>query len=188
MSRRVSPTERIRADIDELFAGEGDLGRTLEEVARLGVRLVLQAALEAEVTEFLGRDRYERRLGAQEARAGSRNGYADFTRDPTERFARLDPQRDLLAFTQRQSKLRPVPLARVNAAHAVQQTLHRLGRTTNRVRGLPEGLAGCDTTPDLEPFLARQPLTVHPARRCSVEHAGLAALDGYCLPAVRGNA
>ena len=79
MSRRVSPTERIRADIDELFAGEGDLGRTLEEVARLGARLVLQAALEAEVTEFLGRNRYERRLGAKEARAGSRNGYSDFT-------------------------------------------------------------------------------------------------------------
>jgi putative transposase len=62
-----------------LFAGEGDLGRTLEEVARLGARLVLQAALEAEVTEFLGRDRYERHQRAQEARAGSRNGYADFT-------------------------------------------------------------------------------------------------------------
>lgn len=30
----------------------------LEEVARLGVRLLMQTAVEAEVTEFLGRERY----------------------------------------------------------------------------------------------------------------------------------
>jgi putative transposase len=54
---RVSPTERIRAEIDQLFTTDQDLGETLEEVARLGGRLLLQAALEAEVTTFLGRDR-----------------------------------------------------------------------------------------------------------------------------------
>jgi len=64
----VSPTECIRADIDDLFASEGDLGEALEKVARLGARLLLQAALEAEVTEFLGRNRYERRALAREAR------------------------------------------------------------------------------------------------------------------------
>ncbi len=79
MTERVSPTERIRADIDELFATEGDLGETLEEVARLGARLLLQSALEAEVTEFLGRNRYERRALAKAARAGSRNGFVPFT-------------------------------------------------------------------------------------------------------------
>ena len=46
MAARVSPTERIRADIDDLFASEGDLGETLEEVARLGARLLLQSARE----------------------------------------------------------------------------------------------------------------------------------------------
>ena len=40
---------------DELFASECDLASILEGVARLGVRLVMQAALEAEVTEVLGR-------------------------------------------------------------------------------------------------------------------------------------
>jgi hypothetical protein len=30
----------------------------MEQVARLGVRLLMQTALEAEVTEFLGRERY----------------------------------------------------------------------------------------------------------------------------------
>jgi hypothetical protein len=53
MTPRVSPTERIRAEIDELFASEGYLRLVLEQVARLGARLLLQSALEAEVTEFL---------------------------------------------------------------------------------------------------------------------------------------
>lgn len=79
MTERVSPTERIRAQIDELFATEGDLGEVLEEVARLGARLLLQTALEAEVTEFLGRNRYERRKLAKQSKGGSRNGFAQLT-------------------------------------------------------------------------------------------------------------
>jgi hypothetical protein len=50
-----------------------DLTSILEDVARLSVRLVFQAALEAEVEEFLGRARYERRGDAD--RPGSRNGH-----------------------------------------------------------------------------------------------------------------
>jgi len=57
---RVSPTERVRGEIDALFAADRDLAEVLEDVARLGARLILQTALEAEVTEFLGRDRYAR--------------------------------------------------------------------------------------------------------------------------------
>ena len=79
MTSRVSPTERIRAEIDELFASGGDLGEALEAVARLGARLLLQTALEAEVTGFLGRDRYERHTQAEEATSGSRNGYSPIT-------------------------------------------------------------------------------------------------------------
>lgn len=79
MTTRVSPTERVRAEIDELFASEGDLAEVLEQVARLGARLLLQAALEAEVTEFLGRDRYQRRSDVAEAKEGSRNGYGALT-------------------------------------------------------------------------------------------------------------
>jgi putative transposase len=45
---RVSPVEQIRAQIDELFASKQELGQVLEQVARLSVRLVMQAALEAE--------------------------------------------------------------------------------------------------------------------------------------------
>jgi putative transposase len=73
---RVSPVEQIRAQIDELFASKQELGQVLEQVARLSVRLVMQAALEAEVTEFLGRDRYVR---GERDRAGYRNGHAEVT-------------------------------------------------------------------------------------------------------------
>ena len=82
MTTRVSPTEQLRAEIDQLFAesaGPRQLGDTLEEVARLGARLLLQTVLEAEVTEFLCRNRYERRKAAKEARSGSRNGYGNLT-------------------------------------------------------------------------------------------------------------
>jgi putative transposase len=76
---RVSPTDRIRCHIDELFADGRPLPEILEEVARLGAQLLMQAALEAEVTEFLGRDRYQRAAACEDARPGSRNGYRDVT-------------------------------------------------------------------------------------------------------------
>jgi putative transposase len=74
---RVSPTDRIRRHIDDLFAKDRPLPEILEEVARLGAQLLMQAALEAEVTEFLGRDRYARAALTEDARPGSRNGYRE---------------------------------------------------------------------------------------------------------------
>ena len=79
MPHRVSPTERIRGHIDELFASGRQLPEILEEVARLGAQLLMQAALEAEITEFLGRDRYLRAAACDDARPGSRNGYREVT-------------------------------------------------------------------------------------------------------------
>jgi putative transposase len=76
---RVSPTDRIRHHIDEFFAQDRPLPEILEEVARLGAQLLMQAALEAEVTEFLGRDRYQRAAACDDARPGSRNGYREVT-------------------------------------------------------------------------------------------------------------
>ena len=73
MARRVLPTERARAEIDERFASDRDLASMLEDVARLTMRLLMQTALEAEVEEFLGRARYQRHT--EEHRAGSRNGW-----------------------------------------------------------------------------------------------------------------
>src|SRR4029450_2296982 len=70
---RVSPTERLPAEIDELFASDRELASILEDVARLSVRSMLQTALEAEVEEFLGRARDQRRT--DQGRPGSGNGW-----------------------------------------------------------------------------------------------------------------
>ena len=102
VSARVSPTDRIRGEIDALFDGSRELSEVIEDVARLGARLIIQTAVEAEVDVFLGRARYQRAAGCAEARPGMRNGYCDSTikttagpvtvarpklRDTTERFA-----------------------------------------------------------------------------------------------------
>ena len=79
MSARVSPTEKIRAQIDALFDGSRELVEVIEDVARLGAQLIIQTAVEAEVSEFLGRARYQRAADCPEARAGSRNGYCPTT-------------------------------------------------------------------------------------------------------------
>jgi len=79
MPHRVSPAERIHGHIGELFAQDRQLPEILEDVARLGARLLMQAALEAEITEFLGRDRYQRAAACEDARPGSRNGYREVT-------------------------------------------------------------------------------------------------------------
>jgi transposase-like protein len=72
---RVSPTEKIRAEIDALFDGERELGEVIEDVARL----IIQTALEAEVEVFLGRARYQRAAAVEDGRPGSRNGYSQAT-------------------------------------------------------------------------------------------------------------
>lgn len=79
MSVRVSPIEKIRHEIDALFCEGIDLAKTLEQVARLGARLIIQTAVEAEVEEFLGRARYQRVAQVEDARVGSRNGFCPTT-------------------------------------------------------------------------------------------------------------
>jgi putative transposase len=68
---RVAPSERFRSELDEALAGVGQEQDPVETVGRLGARLILQQALEEEVTEFLGRARYER----TEEPVSHRNGY-----------------------------------------------------------------------------------------------------------------
>ena len=80
MSKRISPAQRLQAEIDGVFAGGENLANAIEQVAVLGARLLLQTAIEAEVTAFLGRDRYQRAAEAgEDARAGMRNGYCPTT-------------------------------------------------------------------------------------------------------------
>jgi putative transposase len=70
---KIVPSERLRRELDEVLSGVGEQDDPVEAVARLGARLILQQALEDEVTEFLGRERYERAGG--DAGAIYRNGY-----------------------------------------------------------------------------------------------------------------
>jgi transposase-like protein len=62
-----------------LFDGSRELSEIIEDVARLGARLIIQTAVEAEVDGFLRRARYQRAATVSDARVGSRNGYCDST-------------------------------------------------------------------------------------------------------------
>ena len=116
MSTRVSPIERVRADIDELFSSDRDLGDVLEDVARLGVRLLMQTALEAEVTEFLGRERYAR---GDRAREGARNGYCPTTIKTTAGPVTLDRPKLRGSDEQFASRLLGVGVCRTNALESL---------------------------------------------------------------------
>ncbi len=61
------------ATSNELFSEGRSRPEILEEVAWLA-RLLMQAALEAEVTELPGRSHYQRAAAGEDARLGSRNG------------------------------------------------------------------------------------------------------------------
>src|SRR5215213_767961 len=69
---KIVPSERLRRELDEVLAGVAECDDPVEAVARLGARLIMQQALEDEVTEFLGRERYGR---ATDGGAIYRNGY-----------------------------------------------------------------------------------------------------------------
>jgi putative transposase len=71
---KIVPSERLRRELDEVLAGVGEHDDPVEAVARLGARLIMQQALEDEVTEFLGRERYAR-AGGGGGGAIYRNGY-----------------------------------------------------------------------------------------------------------------
>ncbi len=49
---RVVPSERFRRELDDALEGVAEQVDPIEAVGRLGARLILQQALEDEVTEF----------------------------------------------------------------------------------------------------------------------------------------
>src|SRR3954449_8197591 len=68
---RVAPSERFRRELDDVLAGVDGEADPLEGIGRFGARFILQQAREDEVSEFLGRVRYER----AEEPVSHRNGY-----------------------------------------------------------------------------------------------------------------
>jgi putative transposase len=71
----IAPSERLHRELQEIVAGVGDEHDPIEAIGRLGARLILQQALEDELTDFLGRERYERRGEP----VSHRNGYEPVT-------------------------------------------------------------------------------------------------------------
>ncbi|MHC1769468.1 MAG: transposase [Verrucomicrobiia bacterium] len=61
--------------LEEQFLSPDTKRAPLSETIRLGAQLMLQKAVELEVTEFLGRDHYQRH--GESLLQGYRNGYAD---------------------------------------------------------------------------------------------------------------
>ena len=116
-----------------MFAASGDLAGAVEQVARLGAQLLLQAALEAEVSEFLGRERYARQAGTGEAREGMRNGYCSTTIKTTAGPVRLARPK-LPGTTERfASQLFGTGVARTNALEALVIASFVRGRSTRYV-------------------------------------------------------
>src|SRR5579859_5112075 len=70
---RIAPSAVLEAQIAEVLSRGIADNEQLAELGRLGTRLVLQRAVEDEVTAFLGRARYERTPMASGSRNGSRS-------------------------------------------------------------------------------------------------------------------
>ena len=70
METRVAPSARIEEAIAGLLDGGLENADQLAQLGRFGAQLILQRGVEDEVTDFLGRARYERTPAAR----GSRNG------------------------------------------------------------------------------------------------------------------
>src|SRR6476660_6770776 len=85
----IAPSECLRRELDAIIDGAREHADPIEAIGRLGARLTLQQALEEELTEFLGRERYERR-GQPIAH---RNGYEQVTVKTTARPLGLERPR-----------------------------------------------------------------------------------------------
>jgi len=71
---RVTATDRVRKELDAFLTGKemaGDKRQFAGEFVRLAVRRLVQELLEAERTDFLGREPWQRKLDSR----GQRNGY-----------------------------------------------------------------------------------------------------------------
>ena len=74
--KRVPPSMRMKEEVEALLRGEGEAEVTvavpMDGFVRGTARYMLQVAIEAEATAFLGRGHYRR---GDRTRAGWRNGY-----------------------------------------------------------------------------------------------------------------
>ena len=76
---RLSAPERTREELRAWMNGELGTAAGRGDVVRLALRLIVEEALEGEVSDALGRDRYER---GEDGKAGYRNGYRPGKEEP----------------------------------------------------------------------------------------------------------
>lgn len=69
---RIPASRKIRKELGELLNGVHTGGSIVSDIVKKSAALVLQELMEQEVTDFLGRDQYQR---SKEKRQGYRNGY-----------------------------------------------------------------------------------------------------------------
>lgn len=82
--KRIPPSKQIRQQIESIIQGDWeDEDDLVTQLVQLGAQRIAQEVLEQEVTEYLGRDHYERRDRDQEHR-GYRNGYRERAMDTAE--------------------------------------------------------------------------------------------------------
>ena len=70
--QRLSARERTRGELRALMNGDLGTAEGRGDLVRLALRLIVEEALEGEVSDAIGRERYERGEGGK---AGYRNGY-----------------------------------------------------------------------------------------------------------------
>jgi len=81
---RIPPSERIQQQIDTLLKGDWANGEDpVSHMLRLGAQRLAQEMLEQEVSDYLGRDHYERRDETTD-QEGYRNGYRAMNVDTAE--------------------------------------------------------------------------------------------------------
>ena len=72
---KIPASEKLRKQFEATINGSAEGESILDAVLRKGAAIVVQEMLEQEVTDFLGRDHYERRNRRADSKAGYRNGY-----------------------------------------------------------------------------------------------------------------
>ena len=74
--KRISASQKMRKELEELLNGVDTKEFLLSEIIRKGAAIILQELLEQEVTDFLGREHYERKKEGD--KEGYRNCYEPF--------------------------------------------------------------------------------------------------------------
>ncbi len=72
MSQRIAPSQKLRQGLHEMLSqGYAEADLPASQFLKLAAQMVVQQVLEQEVSDYLGRERYERQPEA----SGYRNGY-----------------------------------------------------------------------------------------------------------------